>query len=104
MPLLAAFIGSIFTAVASFFATYLSKRVAITLAVIAILVAVTAAFVAAIQALITGVLVAAPPEVSIAAGWFLPANTDECLAAIGTAHALRWAYDWNCRMPLLRAL
>lgn len=104
MPLLAAFIGTIFSSVASFFATYLSKRVAISLAVIAVLVAVTAAFVTAIQALIAGVMVAAPAEVAIAAGWFLPSNTDECIAAIGSAHALRWAYDWNTRLPLLRAL
>lgn len=103
MPLFAAFLGSLFTSLADFVAQYVTRRVAIAAAVIAVLVAVTATFVAAMQALIAGISVVAPDALSVAASWVVPSNMDECLAAIASAHALRWAYDWNTKLPLIRA-
>jgi len=103
MPLLAAFLGSVFTSIATFLAEYLTRRVAIAAAVIAVLVSLTAAFVAALNGLMDAVLYVAPDALALGASWVVPANTDECIGAIVSAHLLRWAYDWHVKLPLIRA-
>lgn len=98
MPILAAWLGSLFTSLVSFFAVVITKRVAIIAAVLTAVISVTAAFVAAMQGLFTAISYAAPAEINLAWGWLVPDNLDNCIAAVIAGHLLRWAYDWNVKV------
>jgi len=98
MPLLAGLLGSLFMALVSFFAKYLTKRVAIVLAAIGAVTVVTGAFIAAINAIVAGFVYAVPASIQIGASWIMPYNFDECLGAIVSGHLLRWGYDWNVKI------
>lgn len=102
MPILAAYIGTLFTSIATFFATYITKRLAIIAAAIALFVSVTAAFFVSIKALLSGLSVALPEAVVIGASWFLPANAVPCVSAVLTALALRWVYHWQIKIIQLK--
>ncbi len=93
MPVLAAWLLSVFTAVLNFLSTYLGKRVAVILAVVAAYAALFGAFYASIVGLVNGVVHAYPSTGVFLAGCFLPSNTYSCLTAIVTAHIARWVYD-----------
>lgn len=98
MPLLAAWIGSLVTSIASFFAQWLSKRVAMVAAAVVAISAFTITMIASIQALYAGIAYAAPSWLVIGWGWLVPDNADNCMAAYITAITVRWAYDWNTRV------
>jgi len=98
MPLLASLIASLFTSTVAFFAAFITKRLAIIAAVLVIAGTITVAFIGAVQGLIDGLLWAAPTELGLAWGWFIPDNMDNCIAAVIAAELLRWAYDWNVKV------
>lgn len=98
IPWLAGILGSMFSALFSFFATYVTKRLALVAAAVVIIVSITGAFFAALQALIAGLVLQVPPEVSAMAALILPSNMDECVTICISAKMLRWVYDWNIRI------
>lgn len=98
MPIFAAWVGSLITSIATFFAAFLTKRVAIVLAVIVAAGAFTVTFIAGLNAIIAGIVYAIPPSISLGMSWFIPSNMDDCIAAIMAAHVLRWVYDWNIKV------
>jgi len=102
MVTLALWLGALFTSLVSFFAVFITKRIAITLVVIAAIVVVTASFVLAINAAIAAIQYAAPSELVMAWGWLVPDNADDCIAAILAGNVLRWAYDWNVKVIQLK--
>ncbi|MDT8385158.1 MAG: DUF5455 family protein [Gammaproteobacteria bacterium] len=102
MPLLAAWMGSLFSGIVGFFSSWLTKRVALVLTGITVIVSLTAAFITAIDALYTAMAVTLPTEIVIGASWFLPTNTSACISAYISAHLLRWAYDWNTKVIQLK--
>lgn len=105
MPLLlwlGTLLGSLLSAIATFFVQYATKRALIVVAVVAAISTLTFAFFAALVALLNTFLGAVPSQVSYAASWFLPSNATACLAAVVTAHALRWAYEWNVKVIQFR--
>ena len=104
MPLLAAWLGSLFSSTVAWLTLYVSKKIALTLAAIAAIVAITATFIAGINALIAGVSYAAPAELGIAWGWLVPDNFDDCVAALLAAHSARWVYDWNTKVIQMKLL
>lgn len=104
MPILAAWIGSLLTSIASFFAVFLTKRVALILAAVTVLVGITATMVGAMQALIAGVSYAAPPMLLTGWGWVVPDNFDDCVVAYISALTLRWGYDWQVRVVQMKLL
>jgi hypothetical protein len=98
MPLLATWIGSLVTSLAGFFATWMTKRVALLLAAMTFIVSTTGTFVAAMQGFASGVSLVAPAELGYALSWFVPGNITLCLSAYYAARVCRWAYDWNIKV------
>jgi hypothetical protein len=101
MPLflwLATFLGTIFTSLVTAFAGYMTKRLAIVLAVIAAIAALTTGFFIAIFALASGIATVAPPFVIVAWSLFVPTNLPVLVSAALTARVLRWVYDWNVKI------
>jgi uncharacterized membrane protein len=105
MPLflwLATFLGSLFSSVVAFFMQYVTKRLAIVLAVISAIAALTLGFFAAILALVNAVSSVTPPYFSVAMSWIVPSNAPLCISTILTAHLIRWVYEWNVKVIQLR--
>ena len=98
IPWLAGVIGGLFSAVFSYFAQFLTKRVAIVATVIAVLVAITTTFFAVIAGIVSALSVAAPPQVSVAASLVVPGNATACASAYMAALVARWAYQWNVKV------
>lgn len=97
MPLFATFLKGVLYAFAGFFASFMSKRLAIGAAVMALFLTMVATFLGAITALASGVLVAMPSWMNTAVCWFWPDNGNFCIASVLAAHGARWAYDVNSR-------
>ncbi len=97
-------IANTLAAVMGFFALYMTKRVASILAAVAMTIIVTLALWAALAALASGLSAAVPDTVSIAAGWILPNNIDECFAVYMSARLIRFAYDIKMRGIQMRLI
>lgn len=102
MAALAAFLAGLFGSLVAWLAKYIGKRIAIAAAGIAALAAVTSATWATVSAAISGVLVAMPPEVGIAADLFLPTNLLACIAAVFANRVVIWVYKWNVAIIRMR--
>jgi len=98
MPAVVLWLTNLFTSIASFFAVYTTKKIAIVAAVLTAAIALTGSMIVAINVLAAGVVAATPAELTTAAGWLIPDNADECMAAIISAKIIRWVYDWNTRV------
>ena len=83
-------------------AQYATKRLVIIGMVAAGIATFTIAFFAAVVALINTIVGSAPAEIDLAVSWFVPSNAGSCMAAILTAHALRWVYEWNIKVIQFR--
>jgi len=95
MPALGLLIAGLFASLIEFFTRYITRRIAIFAAALVIFTSLTTAFMLAMKALYAGIYVAAPADLVIAAGWFIPSNASACISAIIGGHVLRYAYDWN---------
>lgn len=104
IPWLASLLGGLFSSLFVWFATVLTKRLAIVAAAIIVLGAVTVGFFAALQTLISGLGLVLPAEVLQGASHILPANTSACVTAMLTARTARYAYDWNIKIIQLKLL
>lgn len=105
MPLflwLATVLGSLFTGLVQFFMNYMTKKIAIVLAVVAAIASLTIGFFTWVLALVTGLLVVVPSEVSVAISWVVPTNAYFCFSLILTAHTIRWVYEWNIKVIQFR--
>lgn len=89
--LLAALVGS----VATFFATQITKKVALTAAALTAFTALTAAFAAVVKGLLTSIIYQLPDWAAAGAGLFLPPNLAACIGALITARIARWIYDYH---------
>lgn len=105
MPLvlwLGTLIGSLLTGLITFFANYLTKRLAIIAAVVVSIGVVTAAFFVAILALMSSVVAVAPPYLTLAVSLIVPANLPFVISIWLSARLLRWAYEWNVKVIQFR--
>lgn len=105
MPLflwLATLLGSLFTSIIQFFMNYVSKRLAIILAVVAAISGLTFGFFAAIVGLVSAISVVIPSEVSVGLSLVIPSNFLLCCSSILTAHVIRWVYEWNVKVIQFR--
>jgi len=100
LPWLASVIGSLFTAFIGWLAIYMTKRVAIMLAVIAAFVSLTVALIAVIEGLVAGFTYAFPVAANF--GFLIPADLSALLAAYFTARLAHWVYGWNVRIVQTR--
>ena len=102
--ILTSVLTAMFTALTDFFVRFVTKRVALSFAAISLFLALSAGFIATMSALLSGVVVIAPQELSIAWGWFMPDNADECLGAYFAAYTARWVYDTNYNLIFNKGL
>ena len=102
IPWLATILGSLFGGLLTFFAKFLSKKLALTAAFISASIGLFAVFFSAAWALAQGVIAAAPAELSMALSFVVPSNAPACLGAMLTADVARWVYDWNTRVIQFR--
>lgn len=97
MPFLAGLFGSAFSGLFSWFAQFLTRRVALVATAVTTVVAFTAGLLVAFTALINGIVAVLPPGAQLGFA-LLPPNTVPCLTAYVSALTLKWAYDWNTRI------
>ena len=95
MGLLATFFLGWFSTFASAFATQITRRWAIALAVSTVLITITAAFFIAMKAMVVALQATLPTELLIVAGAFIPSNAMGCVATYGAARLVYWAYHFN---------
>ena len=101
MPLclwLATFLGSLFSSLVAFFFTYMTKRLAIVVAVVIAIASVTLVFFAAVAALMNAIVAASPPFFSTAVSLVVPDNFPLIVSTVLSAHVLRWVYVWNVKV------
>lgn len=104
MPLLAGYIGSLFSGIFGFFASWMTKRIAIVAAAVTAVLAVTSAFIASAYTIIGGIAASVPSWLAISASWVVPYNFEACLGAYVAAYILKWGYDWNVRVIQFKLL
>ncbi len=92
IPSLATWLGTAFGALVTWFSALLTKRLAVIAAAIVFFTVITVAFVAAINAAFATVSYLSPPYLTTAASWFLPENTEECIAVMGAGRLAAWVY------------
>lgn len=102
IPWLAGILGGLFAGLLQFFVKYVSKKVALTAAFITASLALFAVFFSVCWGLMQGIVVAAPPELSMAMRYIVPSNAPTCMAAYFSAVVARWVYDWNTRVIQFR--
>ena len=100
IPWLATAIGTFLTATIGFFASFLTRRLAIIAAVITVVISITTAFIAALEGLISGISYVAPDLSGVFA--ILPGNFSVCVSAIITTKMLAWAYSWNITLAQMK--
>ncbi|MDG9922879.1 MULTISPECIES: DUF5455 family protein [unclassified Pseudomonas] len=102
IPFLASAIGGLFAGLVGFFATWMTKRLALTAAFVVASLALFGTFYAFCWALIQGIRVAAPPELDMALAFMVPSNAPACIGAALSVDVARWVYDWNTRVIQFR--
>jgi len=95
-------LGTLFTSLVQFFMNYMTKKIAIVVAVVTAISALTIGFFASVLLIVSGIITAMPPEVSVAVSWFVPSNAYACFSAVLTAHTVHWVYEWNVKVVQLR--
>lgn len=95
MVLIQGLIQGLFAGLSSYLAKFFTQKIAKAGAIFLILVSINLAFIAAINLALTGISMVAPEWLTLAWGWFMPANADECLAAYAAIYVARWVYDQN---------
>jgi hypothetical protein len=95
MQRIALFFFNWFTAWASLASLYVTRKVAIVIAVIVVLLSMTTAFWLSLKAVLSGLAMALPSEFAGGAGLIVPSNAVGCLAAYCAARLVFWAYHLN---------
>ena len=98
MPLLAGYLGTLLFGIASWLGAFLTKRIAIVVAVIVFVTGITVAFIAAMQAAITALSYAIPSEIMTGVSWIWPDNANACIAAMISTKIAIWVYEWNIKI------
>ena len=98
MPLLATFLGGLFASLVEFLTKYVTKRLAIFIALIAALVALLTATIASLNALIAGISLALPAFINDAMSWLVPSNLDDCIAIAVSAKVIVWVASWQAKV------
>ena len=97
MPLLGGLMTALFMGIAEFFAKWLTRNLAATIAGIAVMVSLTGALYVAMGALVLGIAYALPltPGVSLGIWLFIPDNGPACIAACLGADVAMAIYRQN---------
>lgn len=82
----------------AWFATWMTKRVAIAAAMVVAFLALTTTFYGSVYAGMAGLAIVAPDGFSQAVGMFMPSNTYACVSLYLATQAVRWIYDVQLRV------
>lgn len=95
LPVLVAFLSSLFAQIVAFFTQWFSVRTAMQLGIISIVSGLTVLLFASIKALMAGIVVIAPPSFNQAMSLIIPSNLPICFSALVSAHIVRWVWIWQ---------
>lgn len=98
MPLLAIWLGSLFTSFAGFFSLWFTKKVALLLVAITASVALVYSLNSALAGFLAQISYTVPSYLLIASSWIVPQNFNWCVSAVIGAQVIRFAYDWQVRI------
>lgn len=98
LPWLAGLVAGLFSSLFTFFASFVTKRLAITAAAVVLITTLTAGLFAALEALVATLTLVMPTEVSQVGGLVTPSNLTTCISIMVSARLLRYAYDWNVKV------
>lgn len=88
-------ISSVAASIAGMFAAWMTKKVALIVAVMSLSTLLFVGFAAAIIALYQGIVYVTPPWMMAGIGMFIPPNTVPMLSLLMTARLARLAYDFQ---------
>lgn len=96
---LATAIAGLFTLLVEFFAAWITKRTLIAVAVVSAYATITLAVFSSLSGVLSlVVLPVLPSGFNQAAGLWLPNNSYVCLTSIVTCYVLRWVYDQQIKI------
>lgn len=95
IPLLVSAIGSFFAGFFAFFASIVTRQIAVRLLVLGVMATFTTAFLGSMATLSNTITAVSPPFLSMALSWVIPTNFSLCVSAICSVHITRWLYDWS---------
>jgi hypothetical protein len=95
IPMLAAFLGGIFSSLITWFAKFFTKKIAYQLAIVASILSVTAAFSATIYGIYATIRAVAPYGTACGMSLIVPFNAVPCVSAVMSAKVIRWVYEWK---------
>lgn len=97
MPLLAAFLGSCFTALIQFLVKFVTQKTAVGLAAAALLTTVTVVVFVALRNVLASLSYALPDMAAGAFAMTVPSVAPACLTAIATVWTATTLYTWQRR-------
>lgn len=95
LPALAIFLSQLAATILGWFATRLTRSVAINLTVLTMVFGLALTTSLAIYAVLSGLSYVVPPYLSQGFAYFVPDNAVPCLSAIFSARVIRWVWEWQ---------
>lgn len=95
IPALAIFLGQIAANILAWFATRMTKGLAINLTIITMVVSLAAGVALTVKSLLSGLSYVVPDYISIGLSFFIPDNAVSCLSVIFAARVARWVFHWQ---------
>ncbi|OCH17125.1 DUF5455 family protein [Aliivibrio logei] len=95
IPAIAVFFGGLAAQLVAWFSVFVSRNIALNLAVIAFVVGLAVAIAASFWLMLEGISYVLPPEFSRAMGMITPSNAIPCLSTVASAKIARWVWMWQ---------
>lgn len=95
MPILAAFVATLFGNFVAWLGAYFTKRTANYLVLVGLTAAAAAAMWTAATALLSACAALLPSFMTVPLTWLVPSNFDECLVAYLTTEVICAGYRWH---------
>ncbi|WP_105902103.1 DUF5455 family protein [Vibrio gangliei] len=95
LPALAVFLSQLMATVLGWFATRLTRSIAINLTILTMVLGLTLTTALALSAIFNGLSYITPPELSQGFAFFIPDNAIPCISAIFSARVIKWVWQWQ---------
>lgn len=103
IPALAGFLGGIFGNIASFLASFFTKKVATQITIGTSVVGVTITLWASFSLILASLSIFVPDYVSTGLSMVIPPNASFCVSAVLSAKVIRWVWIWKVHFIELAA-
>ena len=98
MPIFAVWMGTLFSGLVGFLAQHVTKKLAITLAVIAGIATLTATFYTAVTAAMVAISFTTPYWITVAMSWVIPPQFTTLVSIYIGANVTAWVYVWQVKI------